>query len=218
MQFVKIGNAAKQLGVSQNTIRRWVDEDKIPHKKTPGGHRLVEISSFLKGNVKLNVSGKEQTERASIFYCRVSSNKQKNDLQRQIQLAKEKYPKHEIITDIASGINWKRKGFKSILERCLCGEVQEVVVFHRDRLSRFGYELLEFIFTKCNTRLLVHDNSDQHKSSQQELAEDVLAIITIFSCKEMGKRRYSKQHDSPFQSGQNIPNVETESGIEEVDE
>lgn len=191
MRLVKIGDAAKELNISQSTLRRWVDQNKIPHKTTPGGHRFIDIDAYFKGKEET-----KEEKRERVFYCRVSSSKQKNDLERQIELAKEKYPGHEVITDIGSGINWKRKGLKSLLERVMCGKIEEVIVFHRDRLCRFGFELIEFIFEFNNTKLLVHcEQTEQFKTSEQELAEDILAIVTIFSCRQMGKRRYKSDSD-----------------------
>lgn len=191
MRFLKIGDASKELNISPQTLRRWVDENKIPHKTTPGGHRFIDIEGYLKDNNAKTEETKEDN-RKQIFYCRVSSSHQKDDLERQIKLASEKYPKHEIISDIGSGLNYKRKGLKSLLERVMCGDVKEVVIFHKDRLCRFGYELFEFIFNANKTELLVHDNfKGEFKSTEQELAEDILSIVTIFSCRQMGKRRYS---------------------------
>lgn len=185
--YIKIGDAAKELGVSIQVIRRWVDGGRIPFIRTPGNQRLVDITKFGEKSEEEKLE-----ERISIFYCRVSSKKQEDDLERQVSLAQEKYPKHTIIKDVGSGINWKRKGLRSILERVMRREVKEVVVFHRDRLCRFGYELVDFIFSKNNTKLLVHEEGDL-KSATEELAEDVMAIIHVFSCRQMGRRKYQNK-------------------------
>jgi predicted site-specific integrase-resolvase len=102
----------------------------------------------------------------------------------------ELYPNYEIIKDIGSGINWKRSGFQRIITETLKGGVQEVVVSHRDRLCRFSFELVESIFKTCNTKLVVQNN-EETKSDNEELAEDLLSIIHIFNCRQMGRRRYT---------------------------
>ena len=204
--YTKIGDAAKELGVSIQIIRRWIDRGELPFIKTPGRHRLVDITNF-------GEKSEEPKDGVSIFYCRVSSKKQEDDLERQVSLAKEKYPEHNIIKDIGSGINWKRKGLRSILERVMRGEVKEVVVFHKDRLCRFGFELLEFIFSKNNTRIVVSEEKD-HKSAEEELAKDVMDIIHVFSCRQMGKRKYQNKR---IHEDKNISIEESESDSNEHD-
>ena len=196
MKFLKIGDASRELGISIQTIRTWIDRDEIPHRKTPGGHRMVDIEGYIEGKSKLE-SYKKEKERKRIFYCRVSSNKQKDDLKRQIELAKECYPQHEIIKDVGSGINWKRRGLVSLLERVSRGEIEEIIVFHRDRLARFGFELIETICKFNRTSILVHNRKDEtYKSGEKELAEDLMAIVTVYACREMGKRRYRRHNIS----------------------
>lgn len=190
MKFVKIGDAAKEIGIGIQTLRKWIDKGEIPYKITPGGHRLVDIDAYFNRQKSREVSRDER--RRSVFYCRVSSAKQKDDLERQIEYARKEYPEHEIVKDIGSGLNWKRKGFISLLERVMRREIEEIVVFHRDRLCRFGFELVESIITFNNARLVV-SSSGIFKSSEQELAEDIMAIIHVFSCRQMGKRRYIKK-------------------------
>jgi putative resolvase len=92
------------------------------------------------------------------------------------------------ITDIGSGINWKRKGFQKILELAMLGELEEIVVAHRDRLCRFAFELVEFIFQKNNVRLVVLDRND-YKSGEAKLADDILSIVHVYSC----RRNYKTQ-------------------------
>jgi predicted site-specific integrase-resolvase len=117
-----------------------------------------------------------------------------DDLKRQTDFLKSKYPDHIVVTDVGSGINWKRKGLKTILERSLSGNVEEIVVAHRDRLCRFAFDLLEFIFTTTNTKLVVLEH-DSNQSSEQELADDLLSIVHIYSCRKMGQRRYKNKTD-----------------------
>jgi hypothetical protein len=113
-------------------------------------------------------------------------------MERQVAHMQEKYPEHHIIKDVGSGINWKRKGLITILQGTFQGRIKEVVVAHRDRLTRFGYELLDYIFKYHRVKLVVLDEGI-YKSPEQELAEDLLAITHIFSCRQMGKRRYVRK-------------------------
>ena len=134
---------------------------------------------------------KEQEKKARIIYARVSSSHQKKagDLQRQIDDLKQTYPGYEVISDVGSGLNYKRRGFKTILERVNKGLVEEVVVRHKDRLCRYGLELVEWILEKAGTRLVVLSQSaEQTPDATRELADDLLAITTVFVARHNGQR------------------------------
>ena len=128
--------------------------------------------------------------RITIGYCRVSSHKQKDDLERQIDNVKTylmaKGQPFEIISDIGSGINYKKKGLRELIKRISQNQVEKVVVLYKDRLLRFGFELVEYIASLYNCEIEIIDNTE--KSEQQELVEDLVQIITVFSCKLQGKR------------------------------
>ena len=100
----------------------------------------------------------------------------------------EKFPEHKIITDIGSGLNWKRKGLRFLLEQSKLGNVQQVVVSNRDRLCRFGFELLEWLFESNETELVVLEQTTLEPD--KTFVQDILAIIHVFSCRQNGKRRY----------------------------
>jgi predicted site-specific integrase-resolvase len=143
----------------------------------------------------------------------VSSAKQRDDLDSQIAYLAALYPEAEIIKDIGSGLNYKRKGLKTILEQSSSGNKFTLVVAHKDRLARFGTELIEHMLNVNGCKLLVLNNNIQKSDPQRELTEDLLAIIHIFSCRLYGQRRYSnnkKQEDT------SIPNSDTEGNIEEL--
>jgi predicted site-specific integrase-resolvase len=129
----------------------------------------------------------QENNKKKIIYARVSSNHQKEDLQRQIQDLQAAYSEHQTIQDIGSGLNFKRKGLQTILEQTMQGSVSEVVVMHRDRLCRYGIEIIEQIFSQTRTKLVVHCKAEG-VSSQQELAGDLLAITTIFVARHNGQR------------------------------
>ena len=171
----------KHVGVSITTLRRWADTGIVNSIRTPTGRRLFKLP-----NPKKQDELDERKE--SIVYIRVSSAKQKDDLERQKAFMAARFPGYRIVSDIGSGINWKRKGLLSILEQAMSGGVREVVVSSRDRLCRFSFELLEWLFQKTGARLTVVESRDQ--SPEEELSDDLLSIVQIFCCRKNGRRRY----------------------------
>jgi predicted site-specific integrase-resolvase len=180
--YVKPKEASKHFNVSENALRQWANEGKIKYNTTKGGHRRYFISEQNKSNETT------EFERIKIIYTRVSSGKQKADLERQSEYLRNKYPTHKLITDIGSGINFERTGFKRILEGVFKGTIQEVVVAHRDRFTRFGFSLFEWIFSQHNSTLLY--DQEQQRTNEEELSDDLMAIITVFSARYHGKRKY----------------------------
>lgn len=129
----------------------------------------------------------------NFIYCRVSNTAHDDDLQRQVTYLHSKYPTYQLITDIASGLNFKRPGLQTILEHAMSDSLGEVVVAHKDRLCRFGYELIEFIINKGGGKITIDSTEDtQSKSYNEELASDLLNIITIFNARQLGRRCYQK--------------------------
>ena len=122
---------AAKVGVTPQTVRDWSNAGTIEVERTPGGHRRIVVR-------------KEVPEKV-VCYCRVSSYKQKDDLQRQVEFMREKYPNADRVKDIGSGMNAKRKGLRSVLESSMSGVKQTVIVAHRDRLGRFGFDLFQWI-------------------------------------------------------------------------
>ena len=181
-----IGKVAQKLGVTTTTLRNW---DKagilIPDKVTDGGTRYYSdetLNKYLHRNMS--------KDKRVIGYCRVSSNKQKNDLERQIDNVRtyllSKGYNFEIITDIGSGINYNKKGLHKLLDAILNGEVSKVVILYKDRLVRFGYELIEYLCDKYDTKIEIIDMTE--KTEEEELVEDLIQIVTVFSCRLEGKR------------------------------
>lgn len=208
--FISTKKAKEILSVSTTTLRRWDKEGKINTIRTPDGTRrynLKDIQYIISGD---NNDIKTQRTKQKICYCRVSSRKQMDDLERQKTFFKSKFPNHILVTDVGSGINWKRKGLQTILDKAMRGDISEVVVAHRDRLCRFAFELLEWIFSRNEVQLLVLNEEKDH-SSDQELADDILSIVHVYSCRRMGKRRYKNEKDKT------ISDTETENTDEKVD-
>ena len=159
-------------------MRRYAAEGKIPYYRNAGGQRLYDVDAYLRGKADPQV----------VCYCRVSSAKQRGDLERQVGQMRGLYPEAEVITDVAGGLNWKRKGLRAILERLHQGDKLEVVVAHRDRLARFGFELIQWLVEQNGGQVVVLNQSDASPAS--ELTEDLLAVLHTFSCRMHGLRRY----------------------------
>lgn len=185
MPYVPLRHAIQKLGLSKDTIRKYADQGIIPSIRTPSNLRLFDCEAYIKGQTKPQLIG----------YCRVSSSKQVDDLQRQINHIKELYPNIEIIKDVGSGLNFKRKGLKTLLERVLQGHRITLVVTYRDRLVRFGFDLLKFLFEYNNGEILVL-HQDVEVSRERELTEDLLAILHYFSCRMHGHRSHQSKKDT----------------------
>jgi predicted site-specific integrase-resolvase len=178
----------------------------------PGGKRLykkTDIAKLIEDTTESNKNTDFKREPESIIYARVSSSHQKEDLRRQTEFLKTKYGNHRVVTDIGSGLNWKRPGIKAILEQCFEGTVREVVVTDKDRLCRFGFELLEWFFKKVNVRIVVHFQPIQtegHSSFENELSQDILAVCNFFVAKNNGKRsqRNRKERDKQEDTEANV--------------
>lgn len=192
-KYMRTTNASKYFNVSPNTIRDWDSRGIIKAIRINGqsnGHRLYDISTFSnKSDTSTVIEYSNATTKKKIIYCRVSSRHQKDDLDRQVKCMSDKFPNYEIITDIGSGINFKRKGFLKLIDGTINGSIGEIVVAHKDRLARFAFELIKCIFVKFGVKLVVLDETI-NKSTEQELAEDLLAIIHVFSCRQNRKRKY----------------------------
>ena len=173
--YITTREAKKSFGVNSDTLRRWADAELIPSIRTPGGQRMYNVAQYIKSKQPI-VEPESKGERKRICYCRVSSHGQKDDLERQVTFMQDKFPNHQIISDIGSGINFRRKGLRSILEFAGKGLVEEVVVAYRDRLCRFAFELIEWLLQTNNVKLVVL-NTDLDSSGKSELAEDLLSII-----------------------------------------
>lgn len=186
MKYYTINEFSNILGVSAQTLRNWDKNNKLkPNHTSTNGYRYYSHEQL---NQVMNVTPK--VARNTIGYCRVSSNKQKDDLERQVENMKlylnSQGKPYTIITDVGSGINYNKKGLKELIKLISQNKVEKVVVLYKDRLLRFGFELVEYIASLYNCEIEIIDNTE--KTEQQELVEDLVQIITVFSCKLQGKR------------------------------
>lgn len=185
MKYYTINKCSKILGVTPQTLRNWDRSGKLkPHHTSGNGYRYYSEEQIQ------NVVHEKAKQKLVIGYCRVSSKKQKDDLKRQIEnvrmylLAQGK--PFEIISDIGSGINYKKKGLLELLQRINDNQVEKIVILYKDRLLRFGFELIESIAAMHDCKIEIIDN--EPKLEQQELIEDLVKVITVFSSKLQGKR------------------------------
>lgn len=188
MKYYSIGKFAKLIDKTEQTLRNWDKKDILkPHHVTKSGYRYYSQQQL---NYFLGIKNRENENRKIIGYCRVSSNKQKDDLERQVENVKtymySKGYQFEIITDIGSGINYNNKGLNKLLDNVTNSEVEKIIVLYKDRLIRFGFELIENLCSKYGTSIEIIDNSD--KTGEQELVEDMVQIITVFSARLQGER------------------------------
>lgn len=188
-RFIKIGEASKILGVTAQTLRRWERSGQLlPDRISEGGTRYYDIEK-LTGKIS-----KEST--LTFAYARVSSHDQKEDLQRQKEILSSYCSSHgwtyEVISDLGSGMNYKKRGLKLLLYAILGHKIKRLVVTHKDRLLRFGAEL---IFTLCEIHHVevVIVNQGEDLSFEEELAQDLLEIITVFAARLYGARSHKNK-------------------------
>ncbi len=188
---VPISRASKELGVSIDTLRRWEREGKINSDRTPGGHRRYDLDKLRK-----IASTEKEEEKVTIIYARVSTTNKENDLKSQVErlemFCAAKGWKYKIIQDIGSGLNYNRKGLLELIELIETSQIERIVVNYQDRLLRFGTELI-FEICKYHNIEIVILNEDEQKTYEEELVEDVLSIITLFSAKLYGSRSHKNK-------------------------
>lgn len=191
IQYVSGTEIKKLFQISSSTLRNWANSGTLDCVKLAGGKRLYNKEQFKNLIGKPSIS--DDSNKLKIIYARVSSQHQKGDLKRQIEDLKLCYPDHNVVKDIGSGLNWKRPGLCSLLEQCHEGLISEIVVAYKDRLCRFGLELLEWLFKKYNVRLIIHNQVEIPPTPTAELAEDLLAIANYFVAKNNGQRASEKK-------------------------
>ena len=190
---VSIGQAAKELGVSIPTLRRWEAEGKIQAERTPKGHRRYDLAQ-LHGLKPYETS---KTNRPTVCYVRVSSRDQKEDLVRQVALLETFCAangwSYEIVQDLGSGLNYNKSGLQQLIKRICSGTVGRLVLTNKDRLLRFGSELIFSLCEAYNTEVVLINQGEQPLSFEEELAQDVLEIITVFSARLYGSRSHKNR-------------------------
>ena len=189
--YVSVAEASRLTGLESQTVRKMADNASILCYRTPSGQRRISLQSIQTFcSNAISHQEKSNLQKENFIYARVSTKKQLDDLSRQIEFLKRpEYSGYNVVTDIASGINFKRKGLSTLLDACLQQRIGNVVVAHRDRLCRFGFELIEQLVSKSGGKIIVLNDSND-KTCEQELTDDLLSIIHIFSCR---KRSYANR-------------------------
>jgi len=175
------------LHLSSGTLRGWGDTGKIRMIKIPSGHRYYHLQD-IRDILGIITPPEEDPPipNQKCCYARVSTPKQMIELERQQDMFRADFPDHELISDITSGTNWKRKGLQILLERSMSGHLKKLVIAHKDRLCRFAFDLLRFIFEKNGTQLRIVEET-LYGSSEQELTDDIISIIHTYSGRENDK-------------------------------
>jgi len=188
--FLKRNDASKLLKIHYHTLVKIAKNKEI---------EVVNIGNTTFYNVKKFLDNKDivgndfELPKKNICYCRVSSKKQSEDLERQIEYMKQKFPCHEIIYDIASGLNYNRKGLKQIINYAINGTINELVIAYKDRLTRFGYELIEWLIKEKSHGTIKILNNNEELTPQEEIVKDIIAIMNIYVAKNNGLRKYKHE-------------------------
>ena len=178
--------AVRILDVHYNTIFNMTKEGRIEYVKV-GSKFKYNIDKYMREN------SMEKEDKKNICYCRVSSIKQADELKKQKDYMKEKYPDYEIITDIGSGLNFNRKGLEKILILALEGKIREIRVTYKDRLARFGYELIEWLVTKNSNGKIIIENNEEPVTPQEEIVKDMSSIMKVYEDKIHRLKKFMKE-------------------------
>lgn len=210
-EFMGGQEASRILGVHQRTLYQWEARKKIDTIRTPGGKRLYNVNKFIKENqeyMKANGIHNNITEniKKNICYIRVSSINQSNDLERQRKLMEKLYPGNEIIEDIGSGLNLNKRCIRRIIKMGIEGKINELIVAYKDRLTRFGFDLIENIIKEYSGGKIIILNKQKDLKPEEELANDVMALMNVYVAKMNGLRRYrvNNTHINKVKNGRKL--------------
>jgi len=199
-KYITGKDASEKLGVHQRTLYQWDKKGWIETIRTDGNKRLYNVEKYLRekkcNNEEECIKNLENIDKIKgklkISYVRVSTQGQKDDLERQKKQMKEQYPKHIMIEDIGSGINLNKRGIRKIINLAIEGRIEELVIAYKDRLTRFGYELIEDLITTHSKGKILIINKKEELKPEEELAFDVIQIMNVFTAKMNGLRKYNK--------------------------
>ncbi len=183
---------AELINISVRTLQRWDIEGKLKAFRTPTDRRYYTYEQYL----EYKGIHKEQVNRKNVIYTRVSTSNQKDDLKNQVEFLRQYANAKgiivgEVIEDYGSGLNYNRKKWNKLIDSCMTNEVNTIIVTHKDRFVRFGYEWFERFLGKFNVDIIVVNN--ESLSPQEELVQDIISILHTFSCRIYGLRKYKKK-------------------------
>lgn len=201
-KIYRISEFAKRVGKSPCTLRRWDREKRLVAKRSKSGHRYYDEMDVRKA---LGIEPRDEHKK-NVVYCRVSSKGQRDDLKSQIK-AMESFCLNsgisvdEWIDEVGGGMNFKRKKFLDVIERIERGEIVKLLVAHKDRLGRFGFDFFDSFAMSHGCEIIVVNQTSL--SPQQEMVEDLMAIIHTFSCRLYGLRKYKKDIKKMIKASEN---------------
>ena len=183
---------AELLGVSVNTLQRWDREGILKSNRTPTNRRYYTYDQYL----QFKGINSKNDERQIVIYARVSTRNQKDDLHNQVAFLRQFCNAKGLIVDqciedYGSGLNYNRKKWNVLLEQVMEQKIKTIIITHKDRFIRFGYDWFENFCAKFNTNIIVVHNEEL--SPQEELVQDIVSILHLFSCRLYGLRKYKKQ-------------------------
>ena len=191
---ISIGDAAKELGISTKTLRRWTDTGKIKFERSPTGQRRFFLADIKRITPR---DFNQLDDRITINYARVSSHDQKADLVRQAQVLEAFSATNgwqfETIQDLGSGLNYNKRGLQKLLKRITQGDVGRLVLTHKDRLLRLGGELVFAMCAEFETEVIILNKSNEEVTFEQGLVQDMMELITVFSARLYGSRSQKNQ-------------------------
>jgi predicted site-specific integrase-resolvase len=182
MPWVKAEEAREFYSISAPTLRTWSKTNKIRSQQLKSGRYQYWIDN----------ASNNKNKNTTIIYARVSSSKQVGDLRRQEQYLKSKYPSAELKSDIGSGLNYRRTGFRAILQSLFERNIKEVVVAHKDRFTRIDFEFFEWLFNQFGAVIKSLDSEEFAEGTNNEFTDDLMSIITVFTTRYYGRRKYKK--------------------------
>lgn len=196
---------AELLGVSVKTLQRWDREGTLRANRTPTDRRYYTYEQYL----QFKGVHTEQDIRQTVIYARVSTRNQKEDLRNQISFLRQFCNARgmivdQCIEDYGSGLNYNRKKWNHLLDEVMEGKIKTIVITHKDRFIRFGYDWFEAFCMKFHTNILVVNNEEL--SPQEELVEDIVSILHVFSCRLYGLRKYQKQIEGDEELAKELQN------------
>lgn len=193
MKMYKPNEFAEMLGVSVKTLQRWDNEGKLIAFRNPANRRYYTHDQYLDYLGKTNTT---KDTKKTVIYARVSSSGQKDDLKNQVEFLRQFANARgiivdEVLEDIGSGLNYNRKKWNRLLEDCMTGNVKAIIIAHTDRFIRFGYEWFERFLKLNGVEVIVVNN--ETLSPEEEMVQDLISIIHVFSCRIYGLRKYKSK-------------------------
>eukprot|EP00122_Pirum_gemmata_P021678 Pgem_evm1s20180 len=194
---------SKRYGVHSATLKKWANQKKISLVLTPGKHTIYWVEEQTNNKTENEATASEQflstktipnpPRKYRAIYCRVNSNKQRDDLERQKQFVLQEFPEGKMYAEISSALNFKRNRLQSLVRDISMGKISDVTITHKDRITRFGFEWFEYICKQNQVKLhIINDKTHQScKPPNEELIEDLLAVTHSFSSKLYGNRKYT---------------------------